>query len=378
VPELIFPGVYLEEVSFDTTAIEGVPTSTAAFVGATAEGPADGPLRVSSLAEFERTYGDGRPLTFADDDAPADNYLWHSARAFFANGGTRLYVQRVVAADDRQPVASHYVSALTRLEQTPEIAVVAAPGASIAAALVDHAERMRYRFAVLDPEPGQTADEVAALRERLDSSYAALYYPWVRAPDPVANAEIGLPPSGYVAGIYARTDAGRGVFRAPANEPLESALGLEVLLSDDDAERLNARGINPLRQFQDGDVRVWGARTVSSDPEWKYVNVRRYFVYLEHSIDRGTQWTVFEPNGETLWTRVRTSISGFLLNEFRAGALAGDRPDDAFFVKCDRSTMTQDDLDNGRLICLVGVAPIRPAEFVIIRIGRWTADHDDD
>jgi Bacteriophage tail sheath protein len=378
VPELIFPGVYVEEVSLDTTAIEGVPTSTAAFVGATAEGPTEGPLLICGLAEFERTYGDGRPLTFADDDAPADNFLWHAARAFFANGGARLYVQRVVGADDRRPVASDYESALKRLEHTPEIAVVAAPGASIAEVLVDHAERMRYRFAVLDPEPGQTVDEVSALRERLDSSYGALYYPWVRAPDPVANSEIDLPPSGYVAGIFARTDTSRGVFRAPANEPLESALGLETTLSDDDAERLNSRGINPLRHFQDGEVRVWGARTVSSDPEWKYVNVRRYFVYLEHSIDRGTQWTVFEPNDEALWANVRASISDFFLNEFRAGALAGDRPDDAFFVKCDRSTMTQEDLDNGRLICLVGVAPIRPAEFVIIRIGRWTSDHDDD
>jgi phage tail sheath protein FI len=331
-------------------------------------------VRVFGLAEFERTYGDGRPLTFADNDAPTDNYIWHAARAFFANGGARLYVQRVAAANDRRPGAAEYEAGLRALEQIPEIAVVAAPGASVPEALIAHAERVRYRFAVLDSERGQSVDEVSALRRRLDSAQAALYYPWVRASDPVANAEIDLPPSAFVAGVYARADAARGVFRAPTNEPLEGALGLERTLSDRDAEELSERGINQLRRLQDGDIRVWGERTVSSDPEWKYVNVRRYFIYLEHSIDQGTQWAVFEPNGEALWARVRATISDFLQTEFRNGALAGDRPDDAFFVKCDRSTMTQNDLDNGRLVCLIGVAPLRPAEFVIFRIGQWTAD----
>jgi uncharacterized protein len=358
--------------------IEPVPTSIAAFVGPAADGPADEAVPVAGLAEFERRYGDGRPLTFADEDAPADNYLWHAVRAFFANGGRRLYVQRLAGADDRRPATADYEAGLRALEQIPEIAIVAAPGAQVPEALIAHAEGSRYRFAVLDPARGQTLDEVTALREQLDSAYAALYYPWVRAPDPVANGEIDLPPSGFVTGIYARTDAARGVFRAPANEPLESALRLERPVSRRDAETLNGRGINPLRQFASGDIRVWGARTISSNPEWRYVNVRRYFAYLEHSIDRGTQWVVFEPNGEALWAEVRATITDFLLSEFKAGAMAGNRPDEAFFVQCDRSTMTQDDLDAGRLVCLVGVAAIRPAEFVIIRIGQWTADHHDD
>jgi phage tail sheath protein FI len=371
-PEFIQPGVFIEEVSFRSTSIEGVGTSTAAFVGATAVGPADGPVRISGLAEFERLYGDGSPLTFAGADAPVDNYMWHAARAFFANGGKRLFVQRVAGPDDGRPSDADYEAGLGRLEQTAEIAVVAAPGASVAQALVDHAERMRYRFAVLDPARGQTVEEVSALRDGLDSAYAALYYPWV------TEGTIDLPPSAFVAGVYARHDTSRGVFNAPANEPLEGALALETKLTDRDAEALNLRGINPIRVFADGDVRLWGARTVSSDPEWRYVSVRRYFIYLEHSIDRGTQWTIFEPNGETLWASVRATLSEFLLAEFRSGALAGDRPEDAFFVRCDRTTMTQDDRDAGRLVCIVGVAPLRPAEFVDIHIGRWTADHTRD
>jgi phage tail sheath protein FI len=153
-----------------------------------------------------------------------------------------------------------------------------------------------------------------------------------------------------------------------------SAIEMEVLLNETQQKVLNPEGINCLRAFEGRGVRVWGARTISSDPEWKYVSVRRYCAYLEHSIDRGTQWVVFEPNGEALWAAVRRSIEDFLLTEWRNGALMGDKPENALFIRCDRSTMTQNDLDNGRLICLIGVALLRPAEFVIVRIGLWTAD----
>ena len=346
-PEIIHPGVFVEEVPFQGTTIEGVSTSTAGFVGATAVGPTESPVLVSSLADFERSFGDGCDL-------------WYAARAFFAQGGTRLFVQRVAGSD--------YEAGLRALDQVPEIALVAAPGAPIAEALVEHAERLRYRFAILDSVRGQALDEVVALREGLDSSYAALYYPWLRVPDAGGGADVEVAPSGFVAGIL-------GALLTPADEPVAGAVGLETTPSDRDVELLATRGINSFRRLANGGIWVWGARTLSSDPEWRYVNVRRYFIYLEHSIDRGTQWTVFEPNGEELWATLRASISDFLLGEFRSGALAGDRPDEAFFVRCDRSTMTQDDIDNGRLVCLVGVAPVRPAEFVIIQIGRWTADH---
>ena len=232
---------------------------------------------------------------------------------------------------------------------------------------------MRYRIAVLDSAEGQTISEVRTCA-RVDSKHAALYYPWVTVLDPITRREINLPPSGFVAGIYARNDVERGVYKAPANEVVRLALGFETLLNKGQQEILNPEGVNCFRFFEGRGMRLWGARTISSDPEWKYVNVRRYFAYLERSVDKGTQWAVFEPNGEQLWANVRRTIEDFLLNEWQNGALLGDKPERAFFVRCDRSTMTQNDLDNGRLVCLVGVAPLKPAEFVIFRIGQWTAD----
>jgi phage tail sheath protein FI len=276
---------------------------------------------------------------------------------------------------------------LQALEDVEEISIVAVPGATfgylgeykdeadrIIAHVIAHAERMRYRIAVLDSGDGLDTSEVRAMRAKVESDSAALYYPWIRIRDPITTTDIDLPPSGFIAGIYSRNDIEKGVSKSPANQVVHSAIGLESLLGDAQQDALNAEGIDCLRTFIGRGVLVWGARTTSSDSEWKYVSVRRYLAYLEQSIDRGTQWTVFEPNGEVLWAAVRRSIEGLLLNEWRAGALMGNKPEMAFFVRCDRSTMTQNDLDNGRLICLIGVAPVRPAEFVIVRIGQWTAD----
>jgi uncharacterized protein len=276
---------------------------------------------------------------------------------------------------------------LVAFEDIDDISIVAAPGSTfkynnvykdnastIISHLISHAERMRYRIAVLDSGDNQTISQVREMRARYDSKHAALYYPWVRVLDPVTRNEINLPPSGFVAGIYARNDINRAVYKAPANEVVNLALGFEKVLNKSQQEVLNPEGINCFRFFEGRGNRLWGARTISSDPEWKYVNLRRYFAYLEHSIDKGTQWAVFEPNGDALWANVRRTIEDFLLNEWMNGALLGDKPEKAYFVRCDRSTMTQNDLDNGRLICLIGVAPLRPAEFVIFRIGQWTAD----
>jgi phage tail sheath protein FI len=190
----------------------------------------------------------------------------------------------------------------------------------------------------------------------------------------VTQTELDLPPSGFVAGIYARNDVNRSVVKAPANETVTLAIGFESTLNKAQQEVLNPEGINCFRFFEGRGFRLWGARTISSDPEWKYVNLRRYFAYLEHSIDRGTQWAVFEPNGPSLWANVRRTVSDFLFNEFVTGAFVGDKPETSYFVKCDRSTMTQNDLDNGRLVCLIGCAVVKPAEFVIFRVGQWTAD----
>jgi uncharacterized protein len=276
---------------------------------------------------------------------------------------------------------------LKAFEDIEDISIVAAPGstfgyengyrsdaATIIGLLIAHAQNMHYRIAVIDAGDGQSIAQVRAMRARYDSKYAALYYPWVRILDPVTRQEIYLPPSGFIAGIYARNDINRAVYKAPANEVINLALGFEQFLNKSQQDILNPEGINCLRFFEGRGMLVWGARLISSDPEWKYVNIRRYFAYLERSIDRGTQWAVFEPNGEALWANVRRTIEDFLLNEWQSGALLGDKPEKAFFVKCDRTTMTQNDLDNGRLICLIGIAPLKPAEFVIFRIGQWTAD----
>ena len=289
-------------------------------------------------------------------------------------------------ADDTTSVKT----GLKSFEDLEDISIVAAPGstygmengyradaAQIVSLLISHASRMRYRIAVLDSGDGQSISQVRAMRGKIDSTYAALYYPWVRVLDPVTRTEINLPPSGFVAGIYARNDVNRAVYKAPANEVVNLAIGFETFLNKSQQDVLNPEGINCFRFFEGRGFRLWGARTISSDPEWKYVNLRRYFAYLERSVDKGTQWAVFEPNGPQLWGTVRRTIEDFLFNEWQMGALLGDKPEKAFFVRCDRSTMTQNDLDNGRLVCLIGVAPLRPAEFVIFRIGQWTADRKD-
>lgn len=300
-------------------------------------------------------------------------------RAFTLSGGL----------DGAEPVAANYSLALGELSGLEDISIVAVPGASAYAEaqainnlLISHAESRRaYRIAVLDLPRDQTPGQARTLRGLIDSRYAAVYYPWVVVPNPLARPgrediprELALPPSGFVTGIYARNDVERGVWKAPANEVVRGALRFELDINFAQQEMLNPIGVNCLRYLSGRGFRVWGARLASSDPEWKYVNVRRYFNYLESSIDRGTQWAVFEPNGERLWANVRQTIADFLYNEWRNGALLGSKTEEAYFVRCDRSTMTQNDLDNGRLVCLIGLAVIKPAEFVIFRIGQKTAD----
>jgi hypothetical protein len=278
-------------------------------------------------------------------------------------------------------------SGLIAFEDLEDISIVAAPGYAydvlgsyrldgnqVMRLLISHAERMRYRVAVLDAPNNAALSEVRAYRSQIDSTHAALYYPWITILDPLTGEEVNMPPSGYITGIYARNDVEHGVQKAPANEIVRSAIGLEFLLNKAQQDVLNPEGINCIRFFEGRGIRVWGARTSSSDPEWTYLNVRRYFAYLERSIELGTQWVVFESNGEALWANVRSTIDSFLYNEWNSGRLMGTKPDEAYFVRCDRTTMTQNDIDNGRLICLIGVAPLRPAEFVIFRIGQWTAD----
>jgi phage tail sheath protein FI len=289
--------------------------------------------------------------------------------------------------------SGHIATGLAALSEVEEIAIVAAPGSSgiqdedqqrtIRQLLIDHCESLRYRFAILSGKEDLDSQGILDVRRELDSKYAAIYFPWLIICDPFSingntHDTISVPPDGAVAGIYARSNVERGVHKAPANEVVRGNLRFSRDVNKGTQDVLNPGGVNCLRFFEGRGYRVWGARTISSDPEWKYLNVRRLFIFLEHSIDRWTQWVVFEPNGEQLWSRVRLSIESFLTRIWRDGALMGSKPEDAFFVRCDRSTMTQDDLDNGRLVCEIGVAPMKPAEFVIFRIGQWTADASID
>jgi hypothetical protein len=311
----------------------------------------------------------------------------------FATGAERV-ITLTGGNDGSRPPLIAWERALEVLERMDDVSIVAAPGHSsyaaadetlflgIQQALISHAEQPRaYRIAVLDTPSDQTVSGAQQVRSRIDSKYAALYFPWVVVANPLARPgadnvprELALPASGFVCGIYARNDVERGVHKAPANEVVRGAIRFETEINFAQQGVLNPVGVNCLRFFPGRGYRVWGGRTISSDPEWKYVNVRRYFNYLERSIDRGTQWAVFEPNGERLWANIRETVSSFLYNEWFNGALLGGTPKEAFFVRCDRSTMTQNDLDNGRLVCLIGVAVLKPAEFVIFRIGQKTAD----
>lgn len=293
-----------------------------------------------------------------------------------------------IGLDDVNPELRTGLFTLRNVEQ---ISIIAAPGrtsAQMQGALINHCELMRYRFVALDglAPPGDSMTDIQAQRQQFDTKYAALYHPWLLIPDPypgnpAAPADYPIPPVGHVLGIYARTDIERGVHKAPANEVVRGVTGLQRLLNKEQHDILNPYpvNINVIRDFRPNNrgIRVYGGRCITSDSDWKYVNVRRLLIFIEASVDRGLQWVVFEPNAEPLWARVRRAISNFLTLVWRNGALEGTKVEEAFFVKCDRTTMTQTDIDQGRLICLVGVAPVKPAEFVIVRIGLWTAHAED-
>lgn len=264
---------------------------------------------------------------------------------------------------------------LTAFKGIDDISIVYAPNAyavpDLVSSLITHCENLRYRFAILDAE--QASSDVSKLDPRSDNptDYAAFYYPWIKVINPETGMLQLMPPGGYAAGIYARSDTERGVHKAPANEVVKGASDLEFPIMKGEQDVLNPRGVNVIRAFPGRGIRIWGARTLSANTLWKYINVRRLFIYIEASIEKGTQWVVFEPNDDRLWARVRATINQFLTGVWRSGALMGTTPEEAFFIKCDRSTMTQDDIDNGRLICIIGIAPVKPAEFVIFRIAQW-------
>lgn len=513
-PTYLTPGVYVEEVPAQSKPIEGVGTSTAAFVGLAPGGPVNTPMRLANWTQFARTFGDPRE----PENGPfmPGAYLAHAVYGFFQNGGTVCWVVRVgnpdqapppqvtmgaagdpqveafravalspgdgpvnmvveeeprsgeagdgeetppptfrivvTAGSDREVFEglstkkgrSHIVtkvnasSKLIRLEETgaslpeaqrlpatgtyelslpaipaerieakhfegdvarregmgslaaiDEITMVCAPDLMTLAEngsdvhirdlqgkMIAHCENARDRIAILDAPPGMIPQDVLDWRRSTagyDSALATLYWPWLEVMDPLTNQTLLIPPSGHVAGVWARTDATRGVHKAPANEVIMGISGLGFQITQEEQGELNRTGINCIRSFPGRGIRIWGARTLSSDPEWRYLNVRRLFNYISESILEGTQWAVFEPNDQRLWMQLRIAASNFLTRTWRQGALFGATPEQAFFVKCDDETNPADLIEAGQVTVEIGIAPVKPAEFVVFRISQYTA-----
>ncbi len=400
------PGVYVEEVDRGSKPIEAVGTNTVGFLGESSKGPVNEPVLIVNWSQFVKTFGDFNECGF---------HLAHAVYGFFNNGGSRCFVVNVGEPDGQasKPAQADagdkgkdkdkdkggapspkppgggvdrdglYIgkdmgpgqrSGLKCFEEIDEIALVAAPGCTSPAvqdALLSHCETRKDRFAILD-SPETVNGGVDKLPKPRDSKYGAYYFPWIQVYDP-DQGNVFVPPSGHIAGVYSRVDSERGVHKAPANEIIRGALGLKYNVSKGEQDLLNPKGINAIRTMQGGAIRIWGARTLSTDASWKYINVRRLFIMVESSIEAATQWVVFEPNDHRLWKRVTRTITSFLTLIWRNGALMGTSPDQAFFVKCDEETNPPEVVDAGQLVVEIGLAPVKPAEFVIFRIGQMAS-----
>jgi uncharacterized protein len=401
------PGVYVEEVDRGSKPIEAVGTNTVGFLGESSKGPVNEPVLIVNWSQFVKTFGDFNEC---------GSHLAHAVYGFFNNGGSRCFVVNVGEPDasTSKPVQADaggkdkdkdgkdkgappapkpsggggdrdalYIgkdlgpgqrSGLKCFEEVDEIALVAAPGCTSPAvqdALLSHCETRKDRFAILD-SPETVNGGVDKLPKPRDSKYGAYYFPWIQVYDP-DKGNVFVPPSGHLAGVYSRVDSERGVHKAPANEIVRGALGLKYNVSKGEQDLLNPKGINAIRTMQGGAIRIWGARTLSTDASWKYINVRRLFIMVESSIEAATQWVVFEPNDHRLWKRVTRTITSFLTLIWRNGALMGTSPDQAFYVKCDEETNPPEVVDAGQLVVEIGLAPVKPAEFVIFRIGQMAS-----
>jgi phage tail sheath protein FI len=405
-PTYLAPGVYVEEVPAAVRPIAGVGTSTAGFIGVAADitgawdpaknagmparpsgdpyaqAPALAPRPVNSWTEFTQAFGDFQA---------GNQYLAHAVYGFFNNGGGRCWVIRLAGV--ARDFAKNLDAALAQFENIDEIAIVAAPlppdtaQAALNAAqasIVAHCEKMEDRVAILDSARDiqndnlvLSADDTGIWRPAANpKGYGAFYFPWIEVADPLgdAGARVAVPPSGHLAGVYARSDTDRGVHKAPANEVLLGALAVRYPVSKILQGSLNPLGVNCIRAF-DGTVKVYGARTLASDPqgdpEWTYINVRRLVNFLRESIDQGTQWVVFEPNAPDLWSKIRRNVGSFLTGVWATGALLGMTADQAFFVRCDETTNPPETRDLGQVVTEIGVAIVRPAEFVVFRLSQW-------
>ncbi len=394
-PTYLAPDIYIEEVSLGIRPIQAVGTSVPGFVGTApqAEARVNELVAINNWSQFAKTF-------VAEDSR--STALSHAVYGFFLNGGGRCYVVNVgqnqpIAGDGRGRVG------LDLLEQIDEIAIVAAPGYTDPlsySAIMAHCEKLKDRMGILDtPESvpdiqqltqvatasvlatkekedaPKTADRAGLRPPQSDGGYAAFYFPWLVTRDPLSpNDLVTVPPSGHMAGIWARSDSHRGVHKAPANETVRGALDLTYHLTREEQGELNRHGVNCIRFFANEGFRVWGARTLASPSSpWRYLNVRRLVMMIEEAIAESTRWIVFEPNDRPLWKAIRRDISAFLTGLWRDGALMGRTPAEAFFVKCDEETNPPENIDNGIVVTLIGLAPVKPAEFIVFRISQYTS-----
>ncbi|SEJ35838.1 hypothetical protein SAMN04487917_105159 [Arthrobacter sp. yr096] len=375
------PGVYVQEVPSGARAIGQVNTSIAGFVGVAPDQDA----LVDELRVLDNW------TQFVDQyvgNATAGTPLSNAVYGFFSNGGSRCYVVNIGPNGTLTGTASK-PTGLTLFEAVDDLSMVAAPGFATAeayAALQAHVEHplRQDRMAIMDTV--EKVDDVGALTRAATSEgdddeqedlgapqspggYTALYYPWIVMIDPVSGKKVTQPPSGHIAGVWARVDATRGVHKAPANEPIQGAIDLVRRVSRGEQEVLNPAGVNCIRYFPGEGIRIWGARTKAPEAsEYRYVNVRRLTNMIKESVADGTRWVVFEPNDHTLWKSIRRDIGAFLTNVWRDGALLGTTPQQAFFVKCDEETNPPEVRDAGQVVTLIGIAPVKPAEFVIFKL----------
>jgi Bacteriophage tail sheath protein len=365
-PAPIKPRIFIEEIPRRLKAIEGVSTSTTAFIGVAASGPVNQPIKITSLMEYDDSFG----------GVSEASEMSYGIRQFFANGGNDAWALRV--PDGQLQISANDLELFSGVKEPINLLCMPAitdPASLSAAAAYCESHRI---FLIADTAKGASPSEIEAAvanSQMPKTEFGAAYYPWIKISDPLnANQPRLSAPSGGITGMYARMDLNRGVWKAPAGREasLTETTGLDHALTESEMTRLNSIGVSCLRSLPEVGVVVWGARTLAggnqTGSEWKYVNIRRLAIFLEHSIDQGTQWAVFEPNDEQLWARIRASVDSFMLGMFRAGAFQGVTQEQAYYVHCGRETTTQNDIDQGVVNIIVGFAPLKPAEFVIIKI----------
>lgn len=439
--EYYTPGVYIEEVSSGSKAVTAVPTSIVGFIGETKAGDVNEVKMITSWAQYFDVFigytqqnqmrrgsvvKDESGSIIKEDvpNAKTTDLDW-ALYAFFANGGSKCYVtsvgsdsavvsapEKIKDKDDKsskvvtsgKASSFNLVAAIIGNDGGPgkrtgihsfrvvdEVSILCAPGvtdASVQQEILAYCERLNI-FAILDaPESlndlraynlSVDLQGLSELSAKCASKQAALYFPWINVYDADAKEDKAIAPSGFVAGIYSRVDAQRGVHKAPANEVVRLAKSLTCTLSDTEQETLNQKGVNCIRDFSDMGIRIWGARTTicDTDAEWRYINVRRVFNMVEKSIQNGSKWAVFEPNDAFLWIKLKRNITSFLTRIYNSGALAGANASEAFFVKCDESNNPQENIDAGIVTVEIGIAVVKPAEFIVFKISQKDPGADE-